>query len=276
MRFNHKPMLYILIAGASIALSAQAGSSEEVTQQFHHQYSVAPDGRIILQNINGNVQIKAWDSSNVQVDAITHADSREKLDLAVIQVETHKKRIEISTKYMSKSHPWDQGAENAASVDYTLWVPHNIRVDANLVNGDLKLEDLTGEVRGSSINGRVMAAFRSVSSQADRAPLAQSRVQLNSVKGSLEITLPSNADAYVQAKTLRGEIRDDFGIEASDSETTTERVLRVQLGDGGGQIRLQNVDGNISILRDADGLPLTTRKNLTHVNEDVHVLFLSW
>jgi hypothetical protein len=40
------------------------------TEEFHQTYALTPDGRVELDNINGDVHISTWDRSEVKVDAV--------------------------------------------------------------------------------------------------------------------------------------------------------------------------------------------------------------
>ena len=58
-----------------------------LTEEFHQTYSLTPQGRVELDNINGPVHISTWDRNEVKVDAIKSADMKERLDEAKIEVD---------------------------------------------------------------------------------------------------------------------------------------------------------------------------------------------
>ena len=72
---------------------------DEVREEFHQTYPLSPTGRVSLENINGGVQIKVWDRSAVQLDAIKRAYRRERLAEAKIEVNTTEENIRIKTEY---------------------------------------------------------------------------------------------------------------------------------------------------------------------------------
>ena len=49
------------------------------------------DGRIELDNINGDVHISSWDQNQVKVDAVKYADSKERLDEAKIEIDSQER-----------------------------------------------------------------------------------------------------------------------------------------------------------------------------------------
>jgi DUF4097 and DUF4098 domain-containing protein YvlB len=99
---------------------------------------------------------------------------------------------------------------------------------------------LTGEVKLSTVNGTVDATI---------AQLDESKsTSLNSVNGSIVLTLPANSNAQLRASTIHGAITNDFGLQVSDGQYVGHD-LSGQIGAGGPRIRLSNVNGSISIRR---------------------------
>src|SRR5579872_5956703 len=76
--------LCALLAVAQAQASNYAG---KVTEEFHHTYPMSANGRVELDNINGDVHISGWDRNEVKVDAVKYADSKERLDEAKIRVD---------------------------------------------------------------------------------------------------------------------------------------------------------------------------------------------
>ena len=144
----------------TLLLAAQAQASQgKLTEEFHHTYPIAAGGRIELENINGAVHITGWDQNQVKVDAVKYANSKERLDEAEIEIDATSDTLSIRTKYPNHDHTWNSdGWNNPATVEYTLMVPRNARLDEiELINGSLDIHQVAGEVRASCINGRLTA-----------------------------------------------------------------------------------------------------------------------
>src|SRR2546421_4603853 len=148
-----------ITALAILALGAQASDRGALTEEFHQTYAITPDGRIELDNINGDVHISTWERNEVKVEAIKSADTKDRLDEARIEVDSGKDYISIRTKYRDRDQTWNRGAHNnPASVEYTLTVPRGVRLDEiKLINGSLDVAGVSGEVRASCINGTLEA-----------------------------------------------------------------------------------------------------------------------
>ena len=76
---------------------------------------------------------------------------------------------------------------------------------------------------------------------------ADSQVMIESVNGSIELVLPRGAGADIEAETVHGRIRNDFGLDEKRERYGVGRSLRGSVGSGGARIELDNVNGSISI-----------------------------
>jgi len=172
--------------------------------------------RVELDNINGDVHISSWDRNEVKVDAVKYADTKERLDEAKIEIDARNDSISIRTKYPNHDHNWTWGSHNnPASVEYTLTVPRKARLDEiKLINGELDINGVSGEVNASCINGRLeahnlagRARLSTINGHLDARfdQLAGQRVELNSVNGSVDLTIPSDSNAEVEATTVSAE-----------------------------------------------------------------------
>jgi DUF4097 and DUF4098 domain-containing protein YvlB len=258
-----------VITGALLALVLTAGAqarAAQVTEEFRRSYPLTADGRVSLSNVNGNVSITAWDRNEVKIDAIKRAETKERLDEAKIVIDAESSAIAIKTEYPHNT--WHN--DNPASVEYTLSVPRNARLqDIKLVNGSLMVEGTRGDVRAESVNGKVLA--RGLSSNAQLSTvngpvevvfdrLGTGAIEVKSVNGALSATIPSDAKAELTAETMNGHISNDFGLPVSDGNFVGHN-LRGTLGEGGPQLTFKNVNGSISIRHAADGKPTSKSTN---------------
>ncbi|HEX5703212.1 MAG TPA: DUF4097 family beta strand repeat-containing protein [Pyrinomonadaceae bacterium] len=241
----------------------QKPKGDELTEEFHQSYPLALTGRVSIANINGDVRISAWDRNEVKIDAVKRAYNRERLSEATIDVTNTADSISIRTKYPERNPNFDgrnwSRENNPASVEYTLTVPRGARIDGvELVNGSLDIEGVHGEVRASLVNGKVKAndlsgeiSLSSVNGaiEVSAAGLTESKgVNLNAVNGSIVLSVPSGTSAHVRASTVHGQISNDFGLTVEEGQYVG-RNLSGQIGSGGPRIRLNNVNGSISIKR---------------------------
>ncbi|MCG8455543.1 MAG: DUF4097 family beta strand repeat-containing protein [Holophagales bacterium] len=227
--------------------------STAAERTFAETYPLEKGGSVELSNINGDVRITGWDRQEVQVEATISSGSRSSVDDVEIDVDATRGRISIEAEYKNKNNRgWRY---RNADVEFRLKVPRTARLDEiSLVNGSLELEGVAGEVEISLVNGNLEA--RGLTGNAELATVNGSidayfsnldrDVDVESVNGSIDVYLPAGIDADVDASTVHGRIRNDFGLEVDDSGYVGQE-LRGRIGSGGARISLENVNGSISI-----------------------------
>ena len=262
-----------------LSLAAHASDRQgALTEEFHQTYALTADGRVELDNINGAVHISSWDRNEVKVDAVKYADTKERLEEARIEVDSGKDYLSIRTRYRDHDQSYNWGSHNnPASVEYTLTVPRAAHLDeVNLINGALDITGVSGEVRASCINGKLQAhnlfgraRLSTINGRLDARfeKLAGSVLELNSVNGSVELTIPSDSKAVIDASTVSGGIDNDFGLHVNHHRFVGHD-LRGELAGGGTRIELKNVNGRIEVRHAEDGRALSPVKDLSHQDRD--------
>jgi len=248
-RTSRRPAaLLIALCFLLLPVVGAAAASEEMVRSF----PLDPDGSVTLENINGDAVIEGWDRDEVSVEAVLTADDQATLDKLEVAIDATPRRIRIETEYPS-------GSYGRLNVDYTLRVPRGARLDAiELVNGSLTLRGLSGSITAELVNGRVTATelsgdveLTTVNGKVEVTldALAPGRdVTRESVNGSIELAIAGAVDADVEASTVHGRIRNDFGLEEEKGRWIGSN-LEGTLGAGGSRITLENVNGSIEIRR---------------------------
>ncbi len=243
------PLLTLVLLVLFLAGSAAARMNREDVQTF----PLAADGRLSLENVNGDVTIEAWDRDEVSVETLIHAETQESLDEVEVAIDAAADSIRIETVYPERRHR----RHNAASVDYTIRMPRGARIDGlELVNGSLTLSGVAGGVRAELVNGRATATelggdveIETVNGSLEVSLTvlgAGQSIALESVNGPLELQIPAHADAEIEAETVHGRIRNDFGLEEERGRYVGSS-LRGTLGRGGARVELENVNGSITL-----------------------------
>lgn len=268
-----------LCALLTFAVAAHAADHRgALTEEFHQTYAITADGRVELDNVNGDVHISSWDRNEVKIDAVKYADTKERLDEAKIEIDSGKDYLSIRTKYPDHNNTWNWGSHNnPAGVEYTLTVPRAVRLDEiKLINGALDVSGVSGEVRASCINGRLEAQDLSGRAKLDTVNgrleakfkgLTKESVELNSVNGSVDLTIPSGSNAEIEANTVSGRISNDFGLNVNRHQMVGQS-LRGELGNGGAHIKLNNVNGRVEIHHAQDGRALSPVKDRSGHDDD--------
>lgn len=241
--------LLAMLAGglnASIINASIGGTSRA---EFHASFALIPHGRVVVQNLYGDVQITAWDRDEVLVQAIKHSSDPRQLSDAQIVVDSSSGLVSIHTQYTGSD------AEHPASVEYHIMVPRGANLEnVKLINGGLSLSGMTGPVKASSVNGSIRAEkmagqteLSTINGQLDADFQRVSKchsISLTSVNGPIKLSLPSGAGANVSAQNRSGGIDADFG---HSWRAPGGHRLDAAVNGGGAQIKLHNVNGGISI-----------------------------
>jgi hypothetical protein len=133
----------------------------------------------------------------------------------------------------------------------------NGEVDAASGNGAVTVENVRGPVTASSGNGdvRVRAIRGPVSARSGNGALIISMDEMSrddnmdftTGNGRIEITLPGDFSAEIDASTSNGGIQTDFPIQVTGRMTRSR--LRGTIGRGGPRIRLVSGNGSIVLRR---------------------------
>ena len=243
------PVFFLLAAALAFATAAGASVTETVSKSF----PLTASGSIHLDNVNGDIEIIAWDKAEVSVVAEKKGKSDDDLRRISLEIDSSPGRLSIKTKYARKSG-WFSGSVNA-SVRYKLMVPAGARlqkidtvnsditvtgvrgvVDLDTVNGSITATGLAADARLDSVNGNLRAEFASLE--------GVTKVKLDSVNGRASITLPKGAGARIDADSLNGRVSVDQPVKLGKKG---RHSLSGEIGTGGPDISIDTVNGSIAV-----------------------------
>lgn len=251
--------------GALVLAGGTALAERGVQDEIHQRYETGAGARLSLKNLNGDVRVEGWDQKVIDVTAVKTASSEKRLDDAAVVFDFDDDHLRIEVEY--EDHRWDY-RDGYTGVDFVIRVPRGARIDAiELVNGDVVLRDVQGEIEASSVNGEVsgegLGGAIDLSTVNGEVSLdvgeGAASIRLSSVNGGVSLVLPRKIDADLEASTVHGSIRSVEGLVVDDSRYVGSSV-RGTIGRGGMKIDLGTVNGSIEI-RHADGGAAGEREN---------------
>jgi hypothetical protein len=158
-------------------------------------------------------------------------------------------------------------------VRFTVKIPSGVRVAAGTVNGEMRVHDVTsdvrantvnglvevrnvgGEVRANTVNGGIDVTTRSgpvnantVNGDIDVRMNALSRdgeMSFHTVNGSVTVETPGNLDADVSLDTMHGSISSDWPVQLSGR--FVPRHAEGTIGRGGRSIKLRTLNGSVEL-----------------------------
>ncbi|HXH68741.1 MAG TPA: DUF4097 family beta strand repeat-containing protein [Pyrinomonadaceae bacterium] len=235
------------------------------TERFAQTYPLSSNGRVSVSNVNGSVTVDTWDRNEVKLEYIKTADTKENLAEVEIKIDARQDAFSVETDYgdWRRRNSGERRNYGKLQIEYRLTVPRNAVLNeiatvngsvsitgggsltkASSVNGQVRAVNLRGTANLSTVNGTVEADFDQLQTG--------SRISLNTVNGTVNLVVPSDANATVKADTVNGNIANDFGLPVRKGEYVG-RDLYGKIGNGDVQIRLNSVNGTLSVKRRNDG-----------------------
>lgn len=167
---------------------------------------------------NGGVSIKGWDKPDIMVKACKMAaaddDATAQALLSQLTISTAGGKIRAHEPENSKS-----AARASWVVQFLIFVPHDLNIEASVHNGGLALTKLTGPVKGRSQNGGIAI---------NRSGSSIYTIELHAVNGGISL---SDVEGRINANT------DNGGIT---------------MARGSGEVKLESQNGGI-VLRLSEG-----------------------
>ena len=250
------------------------------TEKFDQTYPLTANGKFSISNINGSITLEAWDRSEVRVEYVKTADTRERLAEVDVRIDSKPDSLRIETDYgdwrKNNGDGWHTGRK--LQVDFHVMVPRGASLsEVETVNGSVTLSNFVNFSKVAAVNGTVTASnlrgtanLSTVNGEiaADFDQLeAGGKVILNTVNGHVKLVIPSDSNATVKVDTLNGAITNDFGLPVRKGKYVG-RDLYGRIGSGETQIRLTSVNGGLSIGRRNDGKNPNPSTNLLPQKKD--------
>jgi len=212
---------------------------------------LAPAGSVVVENVQGDIAVEAWDRAEVEIAVVKTASGPSgNPDDVRVEVESKDRALTLRTLYPQQS-------EDPVRVDYRLRVPRQVRlerlqtvegtimvrevegsVNAHTLNGNIEQRSVSGNVVARAMNGNILVSLRAL-------PDRNGAVQLDTVSGHIFLILPPRASADLQLSTVSGRIDSNYPLTVSQIPGDTSR--RARLGEGGVQVRVRTVRGNIRV-----------------------------
>lgn len=220
--------------------------------------------------LNGGIRVEGYDGKEVVVEATPRGDaevnkwldwdrdhegeeekkSREGLKkiavtTSALEVEEDDNEVSISVDSWTRTMDVFIKVPKRASINVQCINEGDIRVDnitgeieAENINGDITLKGISGSVVAYAQNGDVTTELKSVT--------RNKPISVASFNGDVDVTLPVNVKATVKISTHSGDAYSDFDIEAVDRPA---EVIEDHEGGGDGKYRVRVEDafyGNIN------------------------------
>lgn len=255
----------LVLLVASSLLLAGAASADTLVEKFAASYPME-GGEFTLSNVNGSVDVTAWDRPEVRVEAEKRIKSRSR-DAAIsamerfqIDVEVSARGVSVETKYPKRPDgvfelfDFFSGSDVQASVKYTIMVPRSALVNVETVNSRIEIRGVEGGFDLKTVNGGIdivegagslRARTVNGSVEADLFRVDPEQIKVSTVNGRVRLGLPSSVRADLEVTTVNGRIQSELPVATMEAG---KRRLRGSI-NGGGEvpIRISTVNGSVTL-----------------------------
>lgn len=224
-----------------------------------------PDGRALeIKGVNGPIFVQPADGA----DAVVTTEARgRRSDPASVRIDVveHEGGVTLCAVYPPAEDgdenycaPGSDGrmntSRNDVEVEFHVSVPAGVPFVGRTVNGEIEALGLESDVRVATVNGDVeisttgYAEAETVNGSIDATmaePPAEGGLSFSTVNGSIDLDLPDDVDAELEARWLNGDLESDLPILLSGR--MGRRSARGTLGEGGPRLEVSTVNGSIRI-----------------------------
>ncbi|MGH7563859.1 MAG: hypothetical protein ACREK5_05500 [Gemmatimonadota bacterium] len=258
-------MSFRTIAGA--ALGALLTVSPATAQQFEWEGAIAAGRSLEVMGINGRIEAGPATGGAATVSAVKEAKRGADPSDVTIDVVEHAGDVRICAVYPTRDGGRTTCDEDGihgriedtdVEVDFVVTVPTGVSFLARTVNGGIEARSLRGDVRAETVNGGITVTgtgtveAETVNGAIDAGIGSASwtgTLAFETVNGSISVALPAGAGAEVEAGTVNGGLSSDFPLTMSPGRSWGPRRMEGTIGQGGGTLSLQTVNGRIELKR---------------------------
>ncbi len=229
----------VMMVVAALALANTAYAE----QNLSHRATVKPDAVIDVTNVQGFVQITAWDKNEVELGARLESDK----DTLEFEASEDRVRIKVVRPKMQSHWGKDDDAE------LTLRVPVGARLQIQTVSADITAAGVRGDQRHETVSGDVRT-------QAYDKPLTVRSVSGDSTiegnGGALELRLETVSGNHVVRNVAGnfegGSVSGDLDLELKDiqrfkARSVSGNVTVAMAASPAGQYQAESVSGNVRL-----------------------------
>ena len=211
--------LIMILCLATFGLSAQpkkVTASVEVTGQkmLDLEFAFADD-----------ITFKTWDKEEVFVEVMVEINDGEYNDIFSLSTDKSSSTIFVEMdedmwkKIEKKKDGKWKNCSYTSTINYTVYLPKKLNVRANTISGDYQFD-----YYGSEMN-------------------------LKTISGVIDVTVPSRLGLDFKAKTISGEIYSDIEISYPYGKEGLRQIvgqdIRGRVSDGGDESNFETISGNI-------------------------------
>lgn len=258
--------LFLSACGHHTQAKGDANGDLAVKDEFRQTYQLSPGARVEVSGINGTVEVKTSNTDQADVQIVRSAEKQDDLAYSQIKVDYTPAGLVIKGERVDKDLSGKLyrsifgGGRGPVRQRVTLLVPRQIELAASGVNGRVNIGEVDGEVRVDGVNGRVNI-LQSVGAtrisgvngniEATLAKLGARGVSVDGVNGNVQLRFRDAVNADLDVSGINGRVAAKLpGLQPPSKDD--HHNYRAVIGAGGAPIKVSGMNGNLSLVPDAE------------------------
>ncbi|MCB0722412.1 MAG: hypothetical protein KDC42_08910 [Ignavibacteriae bacterium] len=249
-------ILTILIAGAALT---GCGSRFEKSETQEFSPSAEGKSKIRIENVNGEVKVFKTEEDKIRIIAkMTTRVRRRDLDKPIkdisINIDESGNEIIVQTDMHDVKDGFTISFGNKRSVDYIVYVPARFEVNINNVSGNVEARDIEGDVNIDLVNGNInldnisgAITTELINGNTSCEIYSTKGITFSTINGKITLKCPEDLSAKIYADVSNGRVVTDE-LDFTNSYKEKDH-LSGSLGDGAADIRLETINGRITLGR---------------------------
>lgn len=233
----------------------------QTDRDFHWSGTLAPDKVVEIKGVNGPIEAEAGSGDAVEVTAEKSGPDADDVKIVAVPSGDGITICAIYPRSNAECTPGKSWHLNNVHGDHTrvhfhVRMPANLRFSGYNINGDVIAENLGRVVHADTVNGSVRVSTKawaeasSVNGSIEAAMGTadwSGRVKIESVNGSIHLTLPNSFNSDVKFSSVNGKLHTDFPMTVEGS--MGGRHVEGRIGSGGRELVVETVNGSVELTR---------------------------
>ena len=238
----------LLVAAALSLASTLAMAATPIDTSINQTRPLAPDGRVVIDNLKGRIEVQAWDRAEVKVEGSLGKG------VEALRIEGDSRRLTVKVKYPNSGGGLFRGNASEPS-ELRLMVPRRADLEIDSVSAGIDVKGIAaGELSIDTVSGNVVVvgAPRKVEVDSVSGDLSltvnSGQVDLESVSGKID--LRGRLDGDVNLETVSGRITvtaHESAVRDLSASTVSGDIRIASALSHGGEMSLESVSGDLDL-----------------------------
>jgi len=221
--------------------------NNKFVETFEKSISIAAGGTLVISTATGDINLETWNNDKVsikiekEIEAVDLETAENLLKEFILKTESDDHYVRIEGAFYLNEYIED------FDVFYTILLPLEFSVDIHTEEGNIRVPDITGNVRVETQGGRIETG---IINGGVRIKSTGGTIRTNDINGDAEIISAGgkifigNVDGILKAETAGGDV---FAGEVRENVTIKTAGGDIEVAGSGGKIYAYTVGGNIEI-----------------------------